>query len=1450
MRPNSPPSQYESNFGTEGDSDQMPMNAVSKHPKLKLRLLLASNVFEAGGTVSGHLELTSSTSQRLRIGEIAVELEAFEELSSRDHSATQIFLFNRTLFQGEHLPPSNAVLPSAPKLGYWTARKGRTTFPFSFRLPESAPSCVTFAGNASLRYALKATAQTWWNDQKTLVTVKSDAFVVEKWEDEGDERYMQPVEAVADTRLFMGGTGAVWLEAGVAEQLFVAGGIIMIRAGIKNNTKRHLSGLKVSLARRLHFPVSGLPGVPAQRPSLEPRITEVVHTQHFKGPSYEFPPSEEVVVNLAVDLPRDLRTIRKTRLFEIQTVAIISAQMGNFAKDLNVEVPFYVAHSSSVQRPAEGSLAPLHGLPRRSSSAMAHHHHPHPHHHHPQHHPQHQTHQQHQPFPHQQQAPLQQYQPNLDPQMQSMQAYAAERGWSPAPIPPQGIVPPSRPASAAAVGMNVPVAQQQPPYALETAMQQLVWDPTVQNWTASMFLNNLAPHQQQQQIPRPLSAQSQGPIPRPLSAQSQAPLPRAASAQGYAGEHSWRAPQSGMAAAASSTRRSSAPVLTEQQQQQPRNVFVPGPEERPTSTQNNNTQPTQPPMPAPSPSQLLSLQSPPQAGLATIEEDSESQAGTVRSIRALGGGSVSRGDILQFEEMASKAEDEEEMREAMRRMGMVPEEAEEKVVKGKMDEDKSLPRPPVPSTKESSNHASRKPRASDIFANNVAATTTSYSRHETARRVSLPAVDSASLIKASEESNLDARTPKADPIPLRPNSSQGHGLMALESRLTSPDGDQKSPIKATSSRRKSEVVVMADVGRVSEVRDRRDSGALRAAAAASAMREKRAKEDEAERLKEEERRREELQRKKAREAEVERLKKEEEARDKERDERRRKREARETQEALEREARREQERKRSGVVSPVSPASKGQQDTLPKQKEKDEHKAKHEYEQKEEEVRQLNKQAVGRVAGWLEASPNSSRTDGPKNGSELRAPESTFDPALSPKTPSPSVLMLSKDEEDEFPFAASASTSARKSPTAPRRSSLLDEPTPSLSADLRALIDSSEERPKPKPGTALKSHVSTRRFSTNGAVTGNENKEGSVTSPPASLSRARRISLPAQSPTSRVPSFTKKANEGVPSFAARGIPGHSTFDKANVALLNKTTASKTPSLPLQTSAVKAESDAAGCPSKVEPQPLKPTADNIKASNDDFEDEGEKVKGVPLSVRKQLETPSSLSTSQAQGGSKYDVRSARGGRGGKVASVAGMWANISNGDATKTSEAAPVSTVKPKARRSDVGPAFDFSSPAKTTAMPAKSEDIVTPVSLQQRYKSPPLKTTSAPHFINTTLPRAVITSPTSPTSPPLEQPLRAHPQPKPALGPNGTRIVSSPEVGRAAARAAATDGVLKPSRRITADLMAAEARLSAGVMHEDFNKDIDPSLIKMAGRGTTKPIGKEKLADLKSLWGG
>ncbi|KAJ3016377.1 hypothetical protein HKX48_004055 [Thoreauomyces humboldtii] len=124
-----------------------------KSSKLKVNVLLDSTIYVAGGNLHGRMELVSSSNKSLRLGEIAVELNGFEEVSDKDYARSQAFLAARIVFQGDRMPPSNAVRGPADN-GYWQANKGKTTFPFAFRLPVDAPSSYSFQSLASLRYVV------------------------------------------------------------------------------------------------------------------------------------------------------------------------------------------------------------------------------------------------------------------------------------------------------------------------------------------------------------------------------------------------------------------------------------------------------------------------------------------------------------------------------------------------------------------------------------------------------------------------------------------------------------------------------------------------------------------------------------------------------------------------------------------------------------------------------------------------------------------------------------------------------------------------------------------------------------------------------------------------------------------------------------------------------------------------------------------------------------------------------------------------------------------------------------------------------------------------------------------------------------------------------------------------------------------------------------------------
>lgn len=405
--------------------------------------------------------------------------------------------------------------------------------------------------------------------------------------------------------------------------------------------------------------------------------------------------------------------------------------------------------------------------------------------------------------------------------------------------------------------------------------------------------------------------------------------------------------------------------------------------------------------------------------------------------------------------------------------------------------------------------------------------------------------------------------------------------------------------------------------------------------------------------------------------------------------------------------------------------------------------------------RELNKQAVGRVAGWLstgsggiENKESSSIQDSPKKDS-IQVPQSNIDMVNSPKTPSPSVMI---PNGSGFPFPADDSATksnlnpSKSSPSKKqvvedndrsidailRRSSYNsgkhkeEEIAPTLSADLRALVDSTDGSKARRLGTGLKDHPMSRKLSGSGD--------------PSSFSdykRERHTSLPSG------PSLNSNSKGGYPGLIrspSKAIPTASTFERASSGNSAKSTSQeqekeskdeleeevedpneeiKVPSRVIRAlSSNNTTSSAASSGGGA----IKARSTRSNAANDELSSGSAKPSG----------SAGGLLVSDPNAAAKYDARSARGGRGGRVASVASLWANIADG---VDSGAKPVVAVKPKPRSSNNSkisgeggaPALDFSQ--------KKLDE-----KKQQLYKTPNLKATSAPHFINTTMPKPVFSS--------------------------------------------------------------------------------------------------------------
>lgn len=295
----------------------------------------------------------------MRLGRVVVAevVTTYAELHSRDHAASQAFLQADVTFQSAKLPPSNAVIASSSShSGFWPARKGVTRFPFSFSIPPGCPSSCKFGGNASVTYTLLASCQIQLEGERQILTRRLDVNVVEQWQEWQHECFHEPSEAQVREKIQsgigIGGLGkmegTVSAQALIQDRLFYRGwelpdgsleidrarGEICTHLSIRNGTPRTISGLKMSLLRRLKIlPSSDMPTDQTLVISAAsaPRITETVEEVNLHGRGWEFPPSnDERVVDCIMPLPvpEKFLSVRKTKLFEIHTVVKVSLDMG------------------------------------------------------------------------------------------------------------------------------------------------------------------------------------------------------------------------------------------------------------------------------------------------------------------------------------------------------------------------------------------------------------------------------------------------------------------------------------------------------------------------------------------------------------------------------------------------------------------------------------------------------------------------------------------------------------------------------------------------------------------------------------------------------------------------------------------------------------------------------------------------------------------------------------------------------------------------------------------------------------------------------------------------------------------------------------------------------------------------------------------------------------------
>ncbi|KAI8592016.1 hypothetical protein BDZ88DRAFT_409323 [Geranomyces variabilis] len=318
-----------------------------KSSKLSVEIWFDSTIFVAGGTLHGRMRLTSTAEKSMRLGEIAVELNGYEEVTDKDYARSQAFLTSRIVFQGERMPPSNAVRGPA-KGGYWQANKGKTTFPFAFRLPADAPSSYSFQNLANLRYLVTGVVQYQRHGKSDSLIRSKEAFVVESWSQAHSRNGDDPVRARNHRRPWFSGGGEVHIEGTIQKSCFTSGSDVYVELRVRNESRRRVQGIKLALVKKLLMLKEG-----ASESSLADTkiVSATVNEKTFKEKDFVFDAGEERANIININIPPEVYTCKNTALAEVACRLVLSLNMGAFIKDLVIELPITVCHSASILPP-------------------------------------------------------------------------------------------------------------------------------------------------------------------------------------------------------------------------------------------------------------------------------------------------------------------------------------------------------------------------------------------------------------------------------------------------------------------------------------------------------------------------------------------------------------------------------------------------------------------------------------------------------------------------------------------------------------------------------------------------------------------------------------------------------------------------------------------------------------------------------------------------------------------------------------------------------------------------------------------------------------------------------------------------------------------------------------------------------------------------------------------
>ncbi|KAI1303226.1 hypothetical protein EDD11_005440 [Mortierella claussenii] len=330
----------------------MPGKMTSKTGKVRLQLTFDRPFFNAGGELSGRLEIQCSSSRSIMLADMIIELLGYEALT-KDHLAPKIF--HKTVLRLQDMRhPSQAVQENIDpdSEGYWMARKGRTIFPFRLNIQDTLPNSYD-SKLGQVRYVASAIALMKANHHKEIVNHTREVFIYETWTtDDIVQARKKSVKADTSKRLFMGGEGSLEMYAELTRTMVSSGGIVYVNVGVKNLTKKKIMGIKLSLWR--HIAASNMRlGINSHSSTLGNRDQDNVKNYSeiiYKGEDFAFDNDDPRMVALPVYIPSGVYSLRNTNYLHVQFFVQVSL-MASMSKALAVELPIYVTHASSWSDP-------------------------------------------------------------------------------------------------------------------------------------------------------------------------------------------------------------------------------------------------------------------------------------------------------------------------------------------------------------------------------------------------------------------------------------------------------------------------------------------------------------------------------------------------------------------------------------------------------------------------------------------------------------------------------------------------------------------------------------------------------------------------------------------------------------------------------------------------------------------------------------------------------------------------------------------------------------------------------------------------------------------------------------------------------------------------------------------------------------------------------------------